>query len=427
MTSQTASQRVGAIIFALSASVGATVGDAGVYSVKDLGLLTDLSGVSHSKPTAISNNGKVSEVNLSAGSYRAFLYEGIWTNLGTLGGDHSFGHGVDDSARVVGRAVTSSGANRAFLWTPGGTDGVASNPQMKDLGTFTGGTNSEANAINASGQVTGYAETSNRHHAFRYSGGTKTDIGVLLPVALPNSYGLSINDAGHVAGIAYDAAFAFSHAFFYNGATAVDIGNLGPLGASAMGVNNSDHIVGYAPSTAFYDHAFHYFGGVMKDLGTLGGNYSYANGVNNSSVIVGGSFVDADDTVYHAFVSDGNTMVDLNSLLDSSGAGWELVEARAINDSGQIVGVGQFDGGTHAFLLNPLPVITDLQHAGSDLKISFTTINTATYNLAGSDNLAVGSWNSVITGIVGNGGVVTVSTGTGDQPRQFYRIALANP
>jgi probable HAF family extracellular repeat protein len=398
-----------------------------LYLVKDLGELTDLPDVNHSKPTAISSNGKVSEVNLTGGEYRAFLFNGSWTNLGTLGGAGSFGYGVNGSGLVVGRSVTASGDNRAFLWTPGGTDGVTGNPQMKDLGTFTGGTNSEALSINASGQIAGYAETSNRDHAFRYTNGTKVDIGALLPPSLPNSYSQSINDAGHVTGIAYDAAFAKAHAFFYNGTTAVDIGDMGTPGANAMAINNSDHIVGYASSIDFYDHAFHYSGGVMNDLGTLGGNYGYANGINKGNVIVGNSSIDVDDSIFHAFVTEGDIPVDLNSLLDSSGAGWELTDARAINDSGQIVGVGQFGGATHAFLLNPYPVITDLSLAGSDFRISFTTINAAAYTIMRSADLKAGSWSNLVTGIVGNGGIMTVSAGTAGQPRYFYRISLTVP
>ena len=48
-------------------------------------------------------------------------------------------------------------------------------------------------------------------------------------------------------------------------------------------------------------------------------------------------------------------MIDLNSSLDSA-AGWTLTCARAINDSGQIVGHGTApDGNVRAFLLTPRP------------------------------------------------------------------------
>lgn len=423
------------LVSVASVLIGVNSVFAALYSVKDLGILADLPGRNDSTPNALSSNGKVAAANVTNGAYRAFLYDGAWTNLGTLGGSQSFAFGVNDSRLVVGRSLTANGVNRAFLWTPGGTNGVAGNPQMKDLGTFTGGTHSEADGINAAGQITGYAQTSSRDHAFRYSGGTMTDIGALLSMALPNSYGLSINDAGHIVGMAYDPFFTFSRAFFYNGSTAVDIGNLGGQGASALSINRSDHIAGYSTiSTGFNVHAFHYFNGVMLDLGTLGGHYSYAIGINNSNVIVGGSFVDVNDSIYHAFVSVSNSLVDLNSELDASGAGWVLTEARAINDLGQIVGVGQFNGANHAFLVTPAlspfpaPRITSLMISGVDVLISFTTTNSASYSVEGSEYLTTGSWSNRISGIVGTGGIVTATnSGAAGLPYRFYRVRLSMP
>jgi hypothetical protein len=56
-------------------------------------------------------------------------------------------------------------------------------------------------------------------------------------------------------------------------------------------------------------------------------------------------------------------MLNLNNLLDASGAGWLLQQATDVNDAGQIVGLGTYDpdgpGGvaalTHGFLLIPVP------------------------------------------------------------------------
>jgi len=46
-------------------------------------------------------------------------------------------------------------------------------------------------------------------------------------------------------------------------------------------------------------------------------------------------------------------MTDLNSLLPS-GSGWDLLDAAAINNAGDIVGTGiNPDGVEHAFLLTP--------------------------------------------------------------------------
>jgi probable HAF family extracellular repeat protein len=375
-------------------------------------------------PQTINNPGKVAGANVTNGAYRAVLYGGAWISLGTLGGSESFASGLNDSNHVVGHSLISAGSARAFLWTPGATNGVPGNLQMKELGTL-GGANSEAYDLNRSGQITGYADTADNQRAFRCSGGVMTDIGSLLGNGLPNSYGYSINDAGHIAGAAYNRNYTAPQAFFYNGSTAVTIGN---SGSSALGVNNSDRIVGYFTTTSSVDHAFSYAAGVMTDLGTLGGNYSYAIGINNSNVIVGGSFVDTDDSIYHAFIAVSNSMVDLNGLLDSTGARWTLVEARAINDVGQIVGVGTLSGMTRAFLLNPSPRITRIQAVSTNILVSFTSVQAGPYNLAAREQVQSGAWSNVVAGLSGTGGIVTATNrGAARLPRRFYRVTLGGP
>jgi hypothetical protein len=47
-------------------------------------------------------------------------------------------------------------------------------------------------------------------------------------------------------------------------------------------------------------------------------------------------------------------MIDLNSLIDPL-AGWELISANALNESGQVAGSGLHRGEFRAFLLTPVP------------------------------------------------------------------------
>ena len=62
----------------------------------------------------------------------------------------------------------------------------------------------------------------------------------------------------------------------------------------------------------------------------------------------------AGDTATHAFVTVNGVMTDLNSLLAPEDAAlWELKDARGINDAGQVVGTGTFNGQTRAFVLTP--------------------------------------------------------------------------
>jgi probable HAF family extracellular repeat protein len=91
----------------------------------------------------------------------------------------------------------------------------------------------------------------------------------------------------------------------------------------------------------------------VKDLGTLGGPSSAAYGINDAGQVVGGASTSSG--VVRAFLYDRNAtpkMQDLNSLIPPD-SGWRLEEAQAINQRGQIVGLGERNGHTRAFLLTP--------------------------------------------------------------------------
>ena len=399
-----------------------------LYTVTDLGTLTDNGGQSLSGPRAINRFGQMAGINVAGGSYQGFIYGGAWTNLGTLGGTDSYAAGINSANQVAGYSSTTAGTNHAFLWTPGATNGVPGNTQMRDLETL-GGSASEGYAINQSGQMTGFAQNARNDRAFRFSGGTLTDVGVLLGAALPNSYGYGINDSGHIVGTAYNASYTVAHAFFYNGSAAVDIGSLGNQGANGSAINNNDQLTGYSTTSVGFDHAFRYSAGLLTDLGTLGGNYSYGNGINNSNVIVGGAFTDAANSIYHAFICAGDSMADLNTNLDSSGAGWVLVEARAINDAGQIAGVATLAGVNHGFLLTPvqLPVITDLKIAGANIVIRFLSMNAGHYAVQAAAS-PTGNWTDVLTGIPGTGRTISATNNGGATfSTRFLRVRLSLP
>jgi probable HAF family extracellular repeat protein len=107
-------------------------------------------------------------------------------------------------------------------------------------------------------------------------------------------------------------------------------------------------------------HAFVRIDGVIHDLGTLpagpNGATSSANAINSSGQIVGYSQALANGSVRnHAFVYSDGTMLDLNNLLEDA-PGWTLLStASGINDAGQIIGLGTYNGVTHGYLLTPVP------------------------------------------------------------------------
>jgi probable HAF family extracellular repeat protein len=92
--------------------------------------------------------------------------------------------------------------------------------------------------------------------------------------------------------------------------------------------------------------------GQRVPLGTLGGSFSIAHDINNRGEVVGGSLTEGDEN-FHGFVYRENRLRDLNELLDGSAAGWELIQALAINNQGEIVGIGSQSGQDRIVLLRP--------------------------------------------------------------------------
>jgi hypothetical protein len=117
--------------------------------------------------------------------------------------------------------------------------------------------------------------------------------------------------------------------------------------SGALGLNDSGHAVGFCSTgngTPF--GGFYYDGTQMIRIGTLGGKQSEAWGINGADVIVGWS--QTASKANHAFVLDRGAVPhklhDLQTMLDSSGAGWVVDRGIDINDAGQILVHGTFQG-----------------------------------------------------------------------------------
>ena len=94
----------------------------------------------------------------------------------------------------------------------------------------------------------------------------------------------------------------------------------------------------------------------MVDLGSLGGDLVQPQEINASGQVVGeaatGQVDTAGNRVYHAFLWDNGTMIDLNRLLPDNSAA-PYADALSIDDFGQILVSRTGKGVAEAFLLTP--------------------------------------------------------------------------
>ena len=88
------------------------------------------------------------------------------------------------------------------------------------------------------------------------------------------------------------------------------------------------------------------------DLGTLPGDIdSTAQAINNQGQIVGVSTSATGTT--RPFLWQNGQMLEVGSLLDASGVDWVITYVTAINNLGQMVGVGTYRGEPRTFLMTP--------------------------------------------------------------------------
>jgi probable HAF family extracellular repeat protein len=332
-----------------------------VYAVTDLGTL----GGNNAMAYGINNHEQVVGAAQSGmGTSRAFMFDGgRMMDLGTLGGSNSWAYGINDNGWMVGASDLATTNMHAFLST-----NARMNSAMMDLGTL-GGANSTASMINVHGEIVGWAATANgSHHAF----------------FMTNSIFGSMMDLGAAAGASSEAycinsnRMVVGYAMMPNGSTqpimttnamlgsssmeTMGMGSMGALGGQSWFVNDRWQTAGQAQMPGGNHEAFvagtggMMMGGMNVNLGALGGTNSVAYCLNNSGSVVGTAQIG--NGVHHAFMVTNAfggmpRMMDLNGLVPTN-SGWEMMEARGINESGQITGWGMFEGHTNAFLMTPV-------------------------------------------------------------------------
>lgn len=347
-----------------------------LYAVTDLGTL----GGPHTYAYDLNQAGQVvGDSTIAAGGFmHAFLWDsGTMIDLGTLGGSHSSATGINDLGQVVGYAsLPGDVSNHAFLVTPEGGVWFRDNNQdgrndlMTDLGTLYGSDSSGASDINNSGQVVG----TSADRAFLWDAvNGMTDLGA--PTGFTDSSAAGINALGRVTGYAWyyeDESSWGSSVFLWDATNGMIALGTGPAytNSTPTALNDVGQLVGYQSNPDLLtDYAFLWTpnspnapAGSFTDLGTLPGGFeSYANGINNGGQVVGWSTVLGVDYFYeyHPFLWDasGGTVNLLGQIVPGSDAMPQF--ATAINDAGSILVDGHNAAqDRRAYLLTPVRSIS---------------------------------------------------------------------
>jgi probable HAF family extracellular repeat protein len=317
------------------------------------------------EPIAINNNGQVA-VSLYKGGIgmvnptTALYSNGTFSDISLGGSSLRLPNGINASGEVVGGAAPTAGKRVAIWYKPDGTFG-----QFSDISSGSTYKGSIAQGINDAGTAVGYSWTAGNgaEHPVYWDAttGAITNMGTLSGGNYGAAY--AINSNGLIVGVAgsttndttlFDSGEAFVSKVGAAGMTALP-GLTGP--SDADDINDAGQIVGEETVDGEY-HAFLYsitnfttYAGIVTDLGVLGaGGQSWADSINALGQIVG--YTDTPDGLGAAFLYQNGQMIDLNTWLPTD-SGWHLDEAYSINDSGDVVGVGSYNGVEEGFMLTP--------------------------------------------------------------------------
>ena len=262
-------------------------------------------------PAAIDNLGRVVGSCESAFSLdHAILWEaGRLTDLGTLGGEISFGLWINDAGAIIGASDNALMTDRVpFLWQDGRMRPISNLATNAQGWTFA----LETHYVAADGRIWG---------AGTYRGAE----GCIYEMTPQPDGNYSIRKRGQVQGLG-PRVYAFNERGQAVGITWIDEG--GTIGPVLQGF--------------LWDE-----GGTIA----FGARGSFAYALNSHGQVVGVN--DSDD--YHAFLWESGVMSDLNDLIFPN-AGYTLIRGDAVNDAGLVLckSMNIAAGRTGACLLVPL-------------------------------------------------------------------------
>lgn len=224
------------------------------------------------------------------------------TNLGTLGGEFSVAHAINDAGQIVGQSEAADRGTVAFIWK----NGIMT--ALEGLG----GGDAEARDINESGLIAGWAWSNFNREAVLWKDGNVWRV-LSRSGGVSSAFANAVNESNLVAGrVTYPDFRTLPASWDDAGLTVLRMPN-GQTYGDASDVNDAGLIVGWTSS------------------GGHGGGGSQS-----------------------AVLWDAGHPFKLTDLAQQVPAGWRIEWAMEINERGQIVGTGAFGGGFRAFRLDPI-------------------------------------------------------------------------
>jgi uncharacterized membrane protein len=306
-----------------------------LYSIQELGNLP--SGYA-AYASSINDDGDVvgQAVSSSCISGCAVVWHsGVPTILQNYGNQYiGQAYSINDVGQIAGMVGTSD-AREAVIWDHSSLSVLSSPLQYEDA---------TGSALNNAGKVAGVAfNASGRPFAaVVWHGSTPTVLE--LPTGYSSAYALGINDAGLAVGNVCCEGGA--QAATWRGSTPTLLAKIGvgpEFGGEALAVNRAGLIVGHVFHNLDFVHAAAWTGRTVTDLGTLAnGTKSEALAVNARGVIAGDSDSLQAARIHAVLWSHvGAPTQDLNDLISTSDAAKVLLQkATGINDACTIVADG---------------------------------------------------------------------------------------
>jgi hypothetical protein len=310
--------------FDVSTQLGGLLGFTNATGVNNAGQVVGFIGPANNAGASVSPSG--------SNGYDGFIDNGgTFTQIDVPGAQPQTTEvsGINNSGQITGTFIDSGPGTPHGFVTSGTAYTNPTNYTQLDAPSATVGNSigiTNAFGLNNSGTVVGGTGSVNGLNGFSYNTSSQTFTAVNVSPALAESNSTQaqgVNDAGHIAG------------YF---------------------IGNDGQLHGFIDSAGNFVQLDAPFATVVDTNGTHGGS-TYAMGLNNSDDVVGYVYDGLGNI--HGFVEDGGvfTEIDVPPGADAFGTDPYGTEVLGINDGGELVGIYNDDAGTHGFIatLNDAP------------------------------------------------------------------------